>query len=405
MDQINTATLRALVKAERTRRERNKKEMSEVKSVIVEFIRMLEKDQKIPVQSDFEELSLPDLARLAVQMASQAIRDLSRALSEEGRTQMVNELARLRQEVTALQTELAAVPRPLAPAAYTPPTGQNSAEPTLTAAPQPAPPPPPPPEPLPEGSLEDRVLRLAGESTSLILSDLMRTCIEKTGHPEAEIKKAIDALAADRRLVVIVPSYAPKTGSISIPAAFSLTARGASTLNMRSNGTSPAVSTADCLVNSGKLLWLEDVPLLAFFAQVLAPQYGYQLIRYLPENAVSTQNEPGSHLFVTHALLSSPTGDQVQILFVGDRYTKGGIDDHYEDFMQATNGQMHFVCLYAKTARQITSDLSYRGVRQSTSIAPSPRVTNIDDLIRVQQGAAALDDKGIWFTALSRKGQ
>jgi len=404
MDQINTATLRALTKAERDRRERYAKQMDEAKKILVEFIKKIGEEHKIPVRQSVEtELTLVEVTRFAVQMADQAIRQLNQALKQNEPSQAQNEITRLQQEIQRLQAELTAarLHTPTTPDAI-PPEQSRARAPTLTIAFDNSPAAEPAPDPLPDGSLEERLLHLAGSSRTIRLPGLIEAGIAKLNLPEAEIEAGIQSLVSRKHLVVInpMPSFIPKSG-ISIPSAFSLTPQGVSAYNLKSSA--PAIPVGDWLANSGQL-WLEEVPLLAHFVEDVLPRYGYTFDRYLPENAVLDQDGTGQHLFVAHALLYH-NGTPVQLMYAGDRYVKGGIDQYFNDFIQATKGNIHFVCLYPRTVRQVVSDLNFRASRNPTSTV-TPRITNFDDVLiyeqRLRSGEIKPDENSIWFTSLRR---
>ena len=404
MDQINTATLRALTKAERDRRERYAKQMDEAKKILVEFIKKIGEEHKIPVRQSVEtELTLVEVTRFAVQMADQAIRQLNQALKQNEPSQAQNEITRLQQEIQRLQAELTAarLHTPTTPDAI-PPEQSRARAPTLTIAPDYSPAAETAPDPLPDGSLEERLLHLAGTSRTIRLPGLIEAGIAKLNLPEAEIEAGIQSLVSRKHLVVInpMPSFIPKSG-ISIPSAFSLTPQGVSAYNLKSSA--PAIPVGDWLANSGQL-WLEEVPLLAHFVEDVLPRYGYTFDRYLPENAVLDQDGTGQHLFVAHALLYH-NGTPVQLMYAGDRYVKGGIDQYFNDFIQATKGNIHFVCLYPRTVRQVVSDLNFRASRNPTSTV-TPRITNFDDVLiyeqRLRSGEIKPDENSIWFTSLRR---
>lgn len=403
MDQINTATLRALARAERERRERYAKQMDEAKKVLLEFIKKIGEEHKIPVRQSVEtELTLVEVARFAIQMADQAIRQLNHALKQNEPSQAQNEINRLQREIQRLQAELTAarLHTPTTPDAI-PPEQSRARAPTLTIASDNSPAADEPvPDPLPDGSLEERLLHLAGSARTIRLPGLIDICAGTL--PRQEIEAGIQSLVTRKHLVVIkpMPSFIPKSG-VPISPAFSLTPQGVSAYNLKSSA--PAIPVGEWLANSGQL-WLEEAPLLAHFVEEVLPRYGYTFNRYLPENAVLDQDGAGQHLFVAHALLYH-NGEPVLIMYAGDRYVKGGVDQYYDDFYRATNGRMHFVCLYPKTTRQLVSDLNFRASRNSSSPV-TPRITNLDDALvyeqRLQAGEIKADENSIWFTSLRK---
>jgi len=406
MDQINTATLRALARAECERRECYEKQMDEAKKVLIEFIKKIGEEHKIPVRQLVEtELTLVEVARFAIQMADQAIRQLNHALKQNEPSQAQNEITRLQREIQRLQAELTAarLHNPMTPEAISPEQSRARA-PTLTivsdnspAADESV------PDPFPDGSLEERLLHLAGSARTLRLPGLIDICAEKLNLPRPEIETGIQSLVSRKHLVVInpMPSFIPKSGA-PIPPAFSLTPQGVSAYNLKSSA--PAIPVGDGLANSGQL-WLEEAPLLAHFVEEILPRYGYTFNRYLPENVVLDQDGAGQHIFVAHALLYH-NGEPVLIMYAGDRYVKGGVDQYYDDFYRATNGRMHFVCLYPKTTRQLVSDLNFRASRNSSSTV-TPRITNLDDALvyeqRLQAGEIKADENSIWFSTLRKE--
>ncbi|HPH94365.1 MAG TPA: hypothetical protein PKW33_00715 [Anaerolineaceae bacterium] len=405
MDQINTATLRALTKAERDRRERYAKQMDQAKKLLVDFIKRIGRDHDIRVRESVEtELGLVDLTNYAIMMADEVIKRLNEAQPAHNQAQAgASEITRLQQEIQRLQAELTAARfyTQTTPDAI-PPEQSRARAPTLTIAPDYSPAAETAPDPLPDGSLEERLLHLAGTSRTIRLPGLIEAGIAKLNLPEAEIEAGIQSLVSRKHLVVInpMPSFIPKSG-ISIPSAFSLTPQGVSAYNLKSSA--PAIPVGDWLANSGQL-WLEEVPLLAHFVEDVLPRYGYTFDRYLPENAVLDQDGTGPHLFVAHALLYH-NGTPVQLMYAGDRYVKGGIDQYFNDFIQATKGNIHFVCLYPRTVRQVVSDLNFRASRNPTSTV-TPRITNFDDVLiyeqRLRSGEIKPDENSIWFTSLRR---
>lgn len=406
MDQINTATLRALTRAERERRERYAKQMDEAKKLLVGFIKRIGHDHNIRVRESVEtELGLVDVTNYAIMMADEVIKRLNEAQPAHNQAQAgASEITRLQQEIQHLQAELTAVRlnTPTTPDAI-PPEQSRARAPTLTIASDNSPAAEPAPDPLPDGSLEERLLHLAGSSRTIRLPGLIDICAEKLNLPRQEIEAGIQSLVSRKHLVVInpMPSFIPKSG-ISIPSAFSLTPQGVNAYNLKSS--TPAIPVGDWLANSGQL-WLEEVPLLAYFVEEVLPRYGYTFNCYLPENAVMDQDGAGQHLFVAHALLYH-NGEPVLIMYAGDRYSKGGVDQYYDDFCRATNGRMHFVCLYPKTTRQLVSDLNFRASRNSFSTV-TPRITNLDDVFlyeqRLKAGEIKPDENSIWFSTLRKE--
>jgi len=403
MDQINTATLRALTKAERDRRERYAKQMDQAKKLLVDFIKRIGRDHDIRVRESVEtELGLVDVTNYAIMMADEVIKRLNEAQPAHNQAQAgASEITRLQQEIQRLQAELTAarLHTPITPDAI-PPEQSRARATTLTIVPDSSSAAEPAPDPLPDGSLEERLLHLAGSSRTIRLPGLIDICAEKLNLPRQEIEAGIQSLITRKHLVVIKPSYTHKTG-VTIAPVFSLTPQGVNAYNLKSN--SPAVPVADWLANSGQL-WLEEVPLLAHFVEEILPRYEYTFNRYLPENAVMDQDGAGQHLFVAHALLYH-NGEPVLVMYAGDRYAKGGVDQYYDDFCRATNGRMHFVCLYPKTTRQLVSDLNFRASRNLSSPV-TPRITNLDDALVYEQqlltGEIKPDEKSIWFSVLRK---
>ncbi len=406
------AALRALENAEQAAKERHAVKMKhlqemmeeqteEVKSILFAFIRTYGKDFGIEISEETQDrISLVDTARLTMDAACLMI-DSLRQKSD------ADEIAALKQENARLKQQLAALcPAPVQTHNMTIEVVETSGEIIEVTRPAPAPaaiaqPAPDPVEatPLPDGSLEDQILCLAGVAQFLLVPNLVSSCAKKLNVDPASIEAGVSNLVTSGHIATHKTNRFFKNGR-EYPAAFSITPNGAELLRQKGqNGLVNAVQRLSAL----NQIALEEMPLLGYFVEEVLLRHGYTQAQYAPEITIPDAN--GIRAFTPHVLLSL-YGDPVYLMYLGEKYVAKGITPYYRVLFDLTKGPMHFLCLNPRTARTIQSDITYLTSGNAAS-KPDLHISNVDDLeiyeSLVKAGQIKPTPKSIWFGSMRNK--
>lgn len=397
MDQpvnINSATMRALVNAERERRERYAKQMEETKNILTDFIQRVGEENNIQIPESVKtRLNLVEVAKFAIELANLIMIRQKNAISDYSSTNpndLKARIAELERENKSLKIQVETRSIPAAPAPVDRPADSVTAPAVEKAQPIPMP-------DLLSGSVEDRVIQVAGSIHSIRLGGLVAACEERLGLPAAEIEDAIHKLVGNRLIEVYHPNLTPRRGE-EYPPVFELTDSGANLFTKSSS--KPAIRHKENL--RAEKIWEEEAPLLAFLFEELLPRQGYSFVRYLPEIGVFTP-ERGNHIFRPHVQLCNSDNKTLYAMYAGKNYMKGDVGRYLDDFSQADGGRMYFVAVNTRIARQVSSDINYI-LRGKPMDDVRTHVSNLDDLIQYDRDKAAgnITAKDIWFVALRR---
>lgn len=392
VNNINSSTMRALVNAERERRERYAKQMEDTKNILTDFIQRMGDEYNIQIPESVKtRLNLVEVARFAIELANLIIIRQRNAINDYQSTNPDD----LKKKIEALESEnrnlkilveVKSNPSDTAPATQTPnPTVQAVQE--SPAAPLPV---------LTQGSVEERIVQIAGSIQTIRLGGLVSACVDALGLPAKEIQTAIEHMVSNKLLDVLTSSRTPRRGE-EYPQVFQLTEAGA-TIFKRLLSIPPVQNLAGL---NKENTWKEEGPLLALIFEELLPQEGFSFVRYLPEIGVSTP-ERGKHIFRPHVQMRDSAGNNAYVMYVGERYEKGSVGKYLDDFMQVDAGRMYFVALTARTARQVVSDIHY--CLRGKQLDVRPCVANMDDLLSHvrDREAGNATSKDVWFVALQK---
>lgn len=399
VNNINTATMRALVNAERERRERFAKEMEETKNILTDFIQRVGEENNIQVPESIKtRLNLVEVAKFAIDLANLIMIRQKNAISDYAATNpegLKARIAKLELENRSLKIVVDA--KSSHPAQVVVQTNQPAN--TTAEALDPA-------EPVAiqeaagpvfvGGSIEDQVIHVAGSIQTIRLAGLVDACGAQLGLPKAEIAAVIDSLTNSNILEVFESTRTARQGE-EFPKVFRLTPSGVKSFSELSG--SEAVQNAVGLYNNQ--IWRDETSLAAYVFEELLPRHGYSFVRYLPEIGV-TDADTG-HIFTPHAQLLNSDNKPIYAMFAGGSYAKGMVGNYISDFAQADDGHVYFVALTARLARQIMSDINY--ILRGKPINVHPHVSNLDDLIQYERDVAAglaRKASSIWFVALQR---
>ncbi len=390
---IRTAALRAILKAERESKERYGAEVRETKTILFNFVRSY---GKLPItKAEEENASLIEAARYAVNTAVHLINQLRSQLDSDLRAK---ELADLKAEITRLQEQLAvARTQPLSPQVVKAAGVTGGGEEVVVASlPTPA---QSEPTPIMDGSLEDQILSLAGALNIMLVPTLIDLCAKRLGVDRAGIEDGVKNLVTSGNLAIHKTSRVSKNGG-EYPAAFSITAKGVDAL--RKKGQEGPVNPAQRLLDLNQM-WPDEVPLFGFFVEDVLLRHGYTQAQYTPE--ITFTGADTTRTFMAHAFLYL-NGEPIYLMFLGEKYRKSDINAYYDDLNRLTKGKMYFVCLNARTARTLESDIAFL-ISGKTDPKPDLHIANIDDLALYQERLNTQQikqtEESIWFGVMRVK--
>ncbi len=398
VNNINTATMRALVNAERERRERFAKQMEDTKNILTDFIQRVGEENNIQVPESIKtRLNLVEVAKFAIDLANLIMIRQKNAISDYASTnpeELKARIAKLEQENRSLKILIdAKSTRPVpvvVPANQPANTPAEASEDTAVAIRESAAP------VFVGGSIEDQVIHVAGSIQTIRLGGLVDACETQLGLPKAEIEAAIDNLISNKVIDVFESTRTSRQGE-EFPKVFRLTPLGVKSFNESS--VSEAIQNAVGLYNNK--IWRDETSLAAYVFEELLPRHGYSFVRYLPEIGVTDAN--AGHIFTPHVQLLNPDNKPIYAMFAGGSYSKGMVGNYLSDFAQADNGHVYFVALTARLARQIMSDINY--ILRGKPMIIHPHVSNLDDLIQYERDVTTgvtRKASSIWFVALKK---
>jgi len=237
-----------------------------------------------------------------------------------------------------------------------------------------------------DNSLGTRILKLAGESNFVKLSDLLTRCIETMKLPETEIKNEIGKLENTGLIAIYHATTRPPKG-VSYHALFRLTETGLQ------NARCKKISELDRWVELNKGMSYKDVPLLLYAVEEFFPRHGYFPIGLFEQVKSGMPDRP--LVFTPHINMRDSKNNDMYIMYEGAETRGESLLKYLDTYKIIAKGQLYILCPDAKTADAVQSVLHYR--KQPCNI------TNIADWVRYE--TLLIDGnknapKTIWFKNL-----
>ncbi len=393
-DPLNLATIRALLDSERQQREILSKLAEETSAILASFSEHISKESGLPAVPT-KSLNLPQVARLAINTCQLMLSTLRNKLTTA--EQEIEDLQRKNRELLA-DVERSKVFTPVAQPAtmVMAETDQRSTSPVIMQLESPT-----QVAPLDiEITREDEVLILAGSSRLVRVEALSALCKTRLNITGMEFSAIFEHLVNHGLVETVVTTRKPPYG-IVFPTLFRLTRRGLDAVRLIT-GQSAAIPEIDRLIEMGKGLTINEIPLLVFAVEEIMPRFGFEMVEYAPAIAIKANNEKPKHIFNPHVLLKTPSGSTAYVMYEGENFRSGAnLDGYIDDYLIASNGNLYFLGLTGKISRLVKGHVEY--LEQSKGPFQSKNFTNVFDLCAYEQaqktGQGGLSAT-IWFVSL-----
>lgn len=245
-------------------------------------------------------------------------------------------------------------------------------------------------------SMDDQVLKLAGESDLYKLNDLIDLCTANIGVKDTEIKLAIERLELAELLSVERTTIKPKATGITYPALFRLTPKGLAKTNIEK------VSEIDRWTQLAPGLRHKDIPLMVYAVDNYLPRHNYSFVSFFPKTIIDLPENPQSE-FYPHIHLKNETQKDIYVLFGYETMN----DTMFRSYLSAcqilTNEPQYCLCVDGRIAKIFLSKVNFEN-KYNFSPNIVLNITNVGDWSTYDQmlkSGQPDTPKSIWFTSIS----
>jgi hypothetical protein len=401
MDQpLTLAAIRALLEVEREERKMLSNQTAEGIEILRVYLERVCQENHLPVYR-INNMNLPQVAQLAIntfQLASAVLLNKRVSDLQEAQASLVQQLRaenqRLMAEIASLNAGLA-VDHPAQVEAQS-----ESGEITASAIEEiPQEPAYTPLEGMGEITVADKILVAAATEGMIRMSALAEICYPKLHVSAQEFEAGMGALEKRGHLVQLRTQRKPPYGVV-FPTVFHISAKGMEAFQLISGQSGRPI--LEMLTSANQNMWGEEGPLLAYAVEEYLPHLGYTFLTYAPETCVDL-GDGNRQVFYPHALLRDPGGQEIFIMYEGERFDRNNLQKYLAAFRKVSADQLHFICLNGRIARNLSSHIRFLALPGEVKII---RITNIDDweLFEQQKRAGKIEmGDSIWFTSLNRK--
>lgn len=387
VDSLSLATIRALLETERHERGILTGQCAEAIEVLAAFSDRISRENGVPAIST-RNMNLSQVVHLATNLFMLVSNTLRNRIATS--EQAIEELEKKNRELTA-EIERVKVAHDHIPAIaveerQNPSTEINAFEPSIERVPL-------------EITREDEVLALAGTSRLVRVEALVSLCKEQLQITGMEFSAIFESLVNRGFIETVTTTKKPPYGVV-FPTLFRVPRRGLDAVRLVTG--KPAISELDRVIDQGKGLVINEIPLMAYAVEEVMPRFGYSFVEYAPEIQIVAQPGKESRKFYPHVCLKSPNGSPVYAMYEGESFRNGAnIDEYIDDYLVAANGNLYFISPIAKLARLVNGHIEY--LEQSKGPFQSKNITNVFDLCAYEQarktGQGGLPAT-IWFVSL-----